>query len=951
MNPIMKFICQFCLLVVLMLSSLSLVAQEAIDPGQAYFNQGNFEKAVEYWAEALPNISPEKNPKRYIDMSVRLAAAYQKLGRLKEAIRVLKSAQYHAYEIKDQVRKANVLMQLSDVYVAMRDFQENRMDCGMKKISEQIIPFKREQLMKEAWDFLENAEILVCKNGKYKKSESEYCQSSSCKESVCFSCEEFVCEEPNGHSLLLANILNRQGNVLSVQAGILSDQNNKPDARKKYASEISPKYQDSLKFSDQADDDVLSTKVLLNNIQGAVQVGLANKWKNEQKIKTILQRIKNLPDSHDKAFALLNIAQFIQTLYSLSTEEMHNLIFSLDKGKKVDCHSITKFKIFDNKTHNKWFAYCTLMDALKVAENQGDKLAIIYAKFYLAQFHGETKDYGKALQLIRQALFYARNYPQFHIELQRELWGYPELLFRLEWYLGKFLKAQEPEKHQKAICDAYKRADKYLQLVRRGYGSLSQAFLNDAKQFYFDWADFLLQQTSKISDDSEKQKQLKEAIKVVEWFEAAEVRDYFLDDCIARRLEEKIQHLDDSLQSNVAIFYPLLFEDRIELLLISKDKKIKQETILHTDIQMDVDKIKTTIKNFEYACSFDNNCCGDGKKIIYKWFEPIFQELDERIDTLIVVPHGKLYTVPFAALYDGKKFLIEKYALMVTPGIKLTDSISLKQQRDNALLGGLSLIESEEGTIKLCSIPGEIRKISCLLTGKQEILNNSLSNSLLTNCLEKGKEHCNRGKSEANTVVLQCLKESGIECGSSGNEWMSNDKDRNIIVLQDEEFTLSNVKTMLRKKIPYSIVHFATHGEFSSNPDQTFLKTFDSRITMKSLNELILINQSFRHQPVELLTLSACNTAKGDERAALGLASVAISAGVPSALATLWIANDSSTALLMVDFYDNLLGSSKIKAKALQEAQKNFLRSSKECEGKYADPHLWAPFLLIGNGL
>jgi CHAT domain-containing protein len=878
---------------------------------------------------------------------VRLSAAYQKLGRLKEAIRVLESAQYHAYEIKDQVRKANVLIQFSDVYLAMRDFQENRMDCGMKEISKKINPFTQEQLIKKAWNFLEKAEFMLCKQGEYKKSEAEDCKG--------FSCEEFVCEEPKHYPLLLANILNREGNVLSVQAGILSDQNKKRDARNKYVSEISPKYQDSLKFSDQADDDVLSTKVLLNNIQGAVQVGLANKWKNEQKIKTILQRIKNLPDSHDKAFALLNIAQLIQTLYSLSTstEEMRNLIFSLGKEKKVDyCHSIAKFKIFDNKTHNQWFAYCTLMDALKVAENQGDKLAIIYAKFYLAQLYGETKDYGAALQLIRQALFYARNYPQFHIELQRELWGYPELLFRLEWYLGKFLKAQQPEKHQKAIGDAYKRANKHLQLVRRGYGSLSQAFLNDAKQFYFDWADFLLQQASKISDGSEKQKQLKEAIKVVEWFEAAEVRDYFLDDCIARRLEEKVQHLDDSLQSNVAIFYPLLFEDRIELLLISKDKKIKQETILHTKIQMDVDKIKTTIKNFESARS-SYNCGGDGKTIIYRWFEPIFQELDERIDTLIVVPHGKLYTVPFAALYDGEKFLIEKYALMVTPGIKLTDSISPKQQRDNALLGGLSLIESEGGTIKLCNIPGEIRKISCLLAGKPEILNNnSLPNSLLTNCLEKGKRICKRGESEANTVVLQCLKESGIECGSSGNEWMSNDKDRNIIVLQDEEFTLSNVKTMFRKKIHYSIVHFATHGEFSSNPDQTFLKTFDSRITMKSLNELILINQSFRHQPVELLTLSACDTAKGDERAALGLASVAISAGVPSALATLWAVDDSNTAQLMVDFYANLLGPSKIKkAKALQEAQKKFLRSRKECEGKYADPHLWAPFLLIGNGL
>ena len=928
----MKSFRQIGLVINLMFFSLTVAAAQN-DPGQAYFNRGQFELAAQYWAEAL---STENNSKRYIDTSVRLSAAYLSLGRLKEAFHVLESAQNVADKIDDPVRKASLLMQFSDVYLAMRDFQENRMDCGMKKITENIISSLEEKtsiskgMINKALYYLDKSQEIATE----------------------------IDPERKKYPLLWANILNKQGNVLSVQVVILEAQGKKGDAQKKYSSEVLPKYKESLQFAEQTDDSVLSAKILINIIHGAVQAGLAKKVmrENEQQIKTILQHVKKLPDSHDKAFTLLRLVQLIQNIWRLSSKKMrHPLSSKASSGEKnVNyCQLRDQLKIFKNKKHKQWFAYCTLMDALEVAETQRDNLSIIYAKFYLAQLYQETKNYAQAIQLIRQALFYAKNYPQLHKKLQSELWGYPALIFRLEWHLGNFLKAQKHDNHQKTtIGDAYERAHKHLQLVRKGYGSLSQAFLNEAKQFYFDWADFLLQQAYKISDDSEKQKQLKEAIKVVEWFEAAEVRDYFRDDCITRKLEEKVRHLDDNLPSNVAIFYPLLFDDRIELLLISKDKKIKQETYPHTNIK----KIETTIDNFRGDLSYYGNCGGSGKAEIYQWFEPIMTELDELgIDTLIIVPHGKLYTIPFAALYDGKEFLIEKYALMVTPGIKLTDTIQSQQRDINALLNGLSV--SVDGLPKLCNVPGEIINISYLLGDKQGKLDDY---PFIKNCLNDRKKACNSGDTgtEANRVLLQSLKENRIDCGSR-NDWMSypmqNKKDNNIVILQDEDFTLYNVKKMLSEKIPYSIVHFATHGKFSSAPDETFLQAFDGRITMKSLNELILINHSFRTQPVDLLTLSACETAKGDERAALGLASVAIQAGVPRALATLWSIDDSATTRLMTDFYRYSFNSSKdSKAEALRKAQLKLLNSNAVCgknKDKYEDPYLWAPFLLIGNGL
>jgi CHAT domain-containing protein len=102
----------------------------------------------------------------------------------------------------------------------------------------------------------------------------------------------------------------------------------------------------------------------------------------------------------------------------------------------------------------------------------------------------------------------------------------------------------------------------------------------------------------------------------------------------------------------------------------------------------------------------------------------------------------------------------------------------------------------------------------------------------------------------------------------------------------------------------------------------------------------------FREQPLELLTLSACETARGDDRAALGLAGVAIQAGARSALASLWLVADEAAAVLMETFYQRLQDPTVSRARALQQAQRMLLQHP-----RYADPFFWAPFLLINNWL
>jgi CHAT domain-containing protein len=162
--------------------------------------------------------------------------------------------------------------------------------------------------------------------------------------------------------------------------------------------------------------------------------------------------------------------------------------------------------------------------------------------------------------------------------------------------------------------------------------------------------------------------------------------------------------------------------------------------------------------------------------------------------------------------------------------------------------------------------------------------------------------------------------------------------------LLNESFTLSTLKKRLAYE-QYSIVHIASHGQFDRDVRKTFVLTHDTKLTLNDLEALIRPSQ-YRGRPVELLVLSACQTAAGDDRAALGLAGVAVKAGARSAVATLWFVNDESTSALVTEVYHQLQGSGKSKAKAVQAAQLKLLE-----ERRYRHPCYWSPYLLIGNWL
>ncbi|MEW6219390.1 MAG: CHAT domain-containing protein [Thermodesulfobacteriota bacterium] len=164
-------------------------------------------------------------------------------------------------------------------------------------------------------------------------------------------------------------------------------------------------------------------------------------------------------------------------------------------------------------------------------------------------------------------------------------------------------------------------------------------------------------------------------------------------------------------------------------------------------------------------------------------------------------------------------------------------------------------------------------------------------------------------------------------------------------VYLDQIFTAATVQDAMQQA-PYSIVHIASHGQFDRDFSKTFLLTYSDRLTLAGLESLMEPGRE-RRQPVELLTLSACQTAVGDERAALGLAGVAVKSGARSALASLWLINDQAAAALVDAFYREMRqGNGISKAEALKRAQVRLLSRP-----EYGHPAFWAPYLLIGNWL
>ncbi|BAY24685.1 filamentous hemagglutinin outer membrane protein [Calothrix sp. NIES-2100] len=186
-------------------------------------------------------------------------------------------------------------------------------------------------------------------------------------------------------------------------------------------------------------------------------------------------------------------------------------------------------------------------------------------------------------------------------------------------------------------------------------------------------------------------------------------------------------------------------------------------------------------------------------------------------------------------------------------------------------------------------------------------------------------------------------------------------------LLLDKQATLDNLKAVRRQQ-PFGIIHMATHANFNGGAlSNSYIQLWEDKLRLNQIRELRL-----NEPQVEMMVLSACQTALGNEEAEIGFAGLAVLAGVKTSVASLWTVNDVGTAALMTKFYENLK-TAPIRAEALREAQvamakgKIYIKNgqiqgldpieglplhveiSDRANESLAHPYYWAAFTMVGN--
>ena len=467
----------------------------------------------------------------------------------------------------------------------------------------------------------------------------------------------------------------------------------------------------------------------------------------------------------------------------------------------------------------------------------------------------------QAARLTAQALF------------QAQLASAPDILFRWEWQQARIDRALG---HDDAALASFRRAVATLQSIRQDvpveYRDGKSSFQGTFGPLYLQFADLLLQRAGR--DRRNAAALIRETQQTLEEQKQAELQDYFRDSCIANL--EASQRGIETVAPDTAVIYPVILPDRLALLVsIGGERRQVVVPITEPRLRAEVEQFRLLLERRS-----TNEFLVPAQRLYDLLVRPVEGVLaGGRVSTLVIVPDGILRTVPFAALHDGARFLIERYAVAIVPGLRLVDPRPLAPGKSRAFVLGLS--QGREGFPALPNVASETEEVHELQGG---------------------------------TTLL------------------------------NRAFVRARFARDLRNE-DYGVVHIASHGEFGSDPSQTFVLAYDGRLTLDDLENSIKLAR-FRDPGVELLVLDACQTAVGDDRAALGLAGLALKAGARSALATLWSVSDQATAPLVVDFYRKLDGGAVSKARALQAAQRDLL-----ADPLLSHPAYWAPFLLIGNWL
>jgi CHAT domain-containing protein len=500
-----------------------------------------------------------------------------------------------------------------------------------------------------------------------------------------------------------------------------------------------------------------------------------------------------------------------------------------------------------------------LATALNLSQQLADNRAESYALGVLGNIYEKNQRYPEAQKLTEKAVLIAQRIKA------------PDISYKWQWQLGRILAATE---NQKDAISAYQQTVKTLKNIRNDLVAISSdlqfSFREDVEPVYRELAGLLLHENS-------SQAEIKEARQVIEDLQLAELDNFFRNAC----LNSKSVEIDKLNDPTTAVFYTLILKERLEVIVALPNQPPQKysQAISQVDIERSIKELKRELTNARG---------GSKKRLklsqqIYNWLinKELATKLEySKIKNLVFISDGVFRSIPLAALYDGKQYLIEKYSIALAPSLQLVDIKPLFREQIKLLAGGIS-----EARQKFDALPNVVSELAQIKT--QFPLGNFLKN---------------------------------------------------------ESFTTSGIENNI-KQYPAQIVHLATHGQFSSKAEDTFILTWDNQLNIDQLTN-ILRSDKKQIRPIELLVLSACQTASGDKRATLGLAGIAVKAGARSTIASLWSVDDQATSLLMTKLYQELSNGKITKSEALRRAQLSVLK-----QDEFKHPYFWSAFVLIGNWL
>ncbi|WP_293139691.1 CHAT domain-containing protein [Okeania sp. SIO3I5] len=566
-------------------------------------------------------------------------------------------------------------------------------------------------------------------------------------------------------------------------------------------------------------------------------------------VKNIDDLLNQLPSSQAAIYARINLAK--------SLIELREIV--LANGNNQPFYSTVKIADY-------------LVKAVQGARNLGDTRAESYALGNLGKLYEYNQQWNEAKELTEKALNLAQAI------------NAADIVYQWEWQLGRILKAQ---KNKEEAILAYSQAVETIRTLRSDIVAVSSElkfdFRDSVEPVYRQLVDLLLEPYKSAQDNTITQENLRQARKIIEALQLAELDNFFRNACLDAQPVEI-----DLVDKNAAIFYTIVLGDRLAVILA-----IPEQPLVYYTIKISKQEVDSTVKTLLTALTnpqkriFIENYWEPAEKI-YNWLiNPIEKQLeDNQIKTLVFVLEGSLRNVPLASLYDGKKYLAQKYNVAIAPSLELIDPQPLARKELEILSMGIT--ESRQGFPPLPNV-----------------------------------------KKELEDIKIQASSE----------------------ILLNESFTEKKANTEVANTT-YQVIHIATHGEFSSNAEDTFILTWDDKINVEELRNMIRSGTQ-QTQPIELLVLSACRTATGDDRATLGLAGIAVRAGARSTIASLWYVSDEATAALMKNLYQQLTNPKITKAEALRRAQQQILKDAQTgiINPEFEHPYFWSTFILVGNWL